>query len=115
MKIKAIIFDVDGVLLKSTKILIGLYEKTCRKLGIRVPKPKELSSLWGRSFEELVKILWPDIDWNRFIQTFMKLAKNERITIPPVENAVDTLKKLKNLGFKFSVVTARRRDFTHEI
>ena len=62
MKISAIIFDVDGVLLNSNKLMIDLHKIIAKKMNLRVPNKKEITSLWGKSFPELITSIWSDVD-----------------------------------------------------
>lgn len=114
MKVVAIIFDVDGVLLDSNKMLAEIHTKAAKLLGIRIPKDYEYSVLWGRPFKDLVKRVWPDVDVELMGKTCRKVIDNEKIVFPPMKNAIKTLKKLKNMGFKLSIVTGRSRGTTIE-
>ena len=110
--IKAIILDIDGVLLESTKIIVKTHQKLAKKLGLRVPRPREFSKLWGRPLEEIVKIIWPDVDLNKYVKNYRKTLIEGGIKIPPIKNAKNTVEKLKNSGFKLSLVTGRNHKLT---
>ena len=56
--IKAIVFDVDGVLIDSNKIIVEAYQKTAEKLGLRIPSSHEVVGLMGRPLSKITKILW---------------------------------------------------------
>lgn len=112
MKIKAIIFDIDGVLLNSTKMMIDIHMKLAKKLNLRIPEAKEISSLWGKSFEELIKCIWPDIDAKWFKEFVIDFIKKEKIVFPAVKGSKEMIKELKKMKFKIGIVTGRPTDFT---
>ncbi len=112
MKIKAIIFDIDGVLLNSTKMMIDIHMKLAKKLNLRIPEAKEISSLWGKSFEELINYIWPDIDAKWFKECVIDYIKKEKIIFPAVKGSKETIKELKKMKFKLGIVTGRPTDFT---
>jgi HAD superfamily hydrolase (TIGR01549 family) len=112
MKITTIIFDVDGVLLDSTKKLKEFNKKIAKLLGLRIPKDHEISNLWGVSLEDFVKILWPGTDIEKYRRETKKMFDEGKIKFPPVKDAISTLKKLKDSGFKLSIVTGRSKKYT---
>ena len=114
MKISTIIFDVDGVLLDSTKKLKEFNKKIAKSLGLRIPKDHEISNLWGVSLEDFVKILWPDTDIEGYRRMTKKMFDEGKVTFLPVKYAISTLKKLKDLGFKLSIVTGRTKKYTNK-
>ena len=112
MKISAIIFDVDGVLLNSNKLMIDLHKIIAKKMNLRVPNKKEITSLWGKSFPELITSIWHDVDPKVFKKNVVDFIKKEKIIFPVVKASKETLKKLKKMGFKLGIVTGRPMDFT---
>ena len=112
MKISAIIFDVDGVLLNSNKLMINLHKIIAKKLKLRVPDNKEISSLWGKSFSELITSIWPHINAKLFKNYVIDFIKKKKIIFPAVKGSIEIIKKLKKMGFKLGIVTGRPTDFT---
>jgi len=112
MKISAIIFDVDGVLLDSNQMMIDLHKIIAKKMNLRVPDKKEITSLWGKSFPELITSIWHDVDPKVFKKNVVDYIKKEKIIFPVVKGSKETLKKLKRMGFKLGIVTGRPMDFT---
>jgi len=94
--IKAIIFDVDGVLIDSNKIIVKAYQKSAKKLGMRVPSEKEILDLFGRPLEEILRILWPDTDLEVHKKEFRKMFMDKDMVIPRIDGAVDAVKKRLN-------------------
>ncbi len=112
MKIKAIILDIDGVLLDSTKQLIKFHKMVAKLLGLRIPEDREFSVLWGRPIEDFLKTLWPDADINEYRRVAREIFDKEVIKFPPIKGAKITLDKLKELGLKLGIVTGRRKKYT---
>jgi len=105
MKIKAIIFDIDGVLIDSVKITVEIYQKTAKKLGLRIPPSKEVLDLLGKPLEEMERILWPNTNHELYIKEYRKLLMSS--LFPPIDEAVDAVKKLKKLDFKLGIITGK--------
>jgi len=112
--IKAIIFDIDGVLLDSNEILAGIYLKTAKELGLRIPTIPEILRLFGKEWDTIILTLWPGIDTRLFRKTYRGIGKTENVVTPPIDNAIETTKKLKNMGFKLAIVSARPESYTFE-
>lgn len=109
MKIKAIIFDVDGVLLNSDEIIIELFQKVARDFKLKVPTDKEIKKLSGKPLNENIKFFWPDFDVDLFAKTFREQFINK--VILPFDGSVETLHILKKSGFKFGIVSGKLRFF----
>ena len=110
MKISTIIFDVDGVLIDSNKIIVDAYQKTAKSLDLRVPSAREISNLLGTTLEDIVKTLWPNTDKDLLVSTYRKLFMGMSI-IPPIEGAPETVERLKKSGFKLGITSGKIRFF----
>jgi pyrophosphatase PpaX len=106
MKIKTIIFDVDGVLIDSNKIVVDYYIRTAKVLGLRIPSFKEVFRLLGKSLPEIVKVLWPENNKDTIVSTYRKFFEKEVPVIPATKGAVETVKKLKEM-YKLGVVSSK--------
>jgi len=102
---KAIIFDVDGVLIDSNKVIIKAYKKTAKKLGLRIPSSEEIIDLLGKPLEEIAVTFWPNVDLELYIKEHRKLFIDKILHIPRIKGALDAVKKLKKAGFKLGVVS----------
>jgi len=114
MKIKTIIFDIDGVLLDSNIYLAKVHQKTAKEMGLRIPTIHEILRLFGKDWDSLIQTLWPGIDSENFKKTYSRVGNLENVTIPPIKKAVETIKELKILGFKLAIVSARPGFYTIE-
>ncbi len=109
MKIKAIIFDVDGVLLNSDEIIIELFQKVASDFKLKVPTDKEIKEMSGKPLTENIEFFWPDFDVDLFAKTFRAQFINKKIL--PFEGSVETLRKLKKNGLKLGIVSGKLRFF----
>ena len=105
--IKAIVFDVDGVLIDSNKIIVEAYQKTAEKLGLRIPSPHEVVDLMGRPLAEIVRILWPKSNVKLYIEEFRSLFMDEDLVIPAIEGAVDAVREIRESGFRVGVLSGK--------
>ena len=105
--IKAIVFDVDGVLIDSNKIIVEAYQKTAEKLGLRIPSSHEVVGLMGRPLSKITKILWPKSNVGLYMKEYKRLFMDENLAIPAVEGAVDAVREIKESGFKVGVLSGK--------
>lgn len=106
---KAVIFDVDGMLLNTTEFIFQAYEYTLQQFGYPKPDRKFMASLIGRSLRECYRSLVPDGDiealcaaHDRFQQAPGRL---QLITIYPDIDAM--LTQLSEAGILLGVFSSR--------
>jgi pyrophosphatase PpaX len=104
---KAVIFDVDGVLIDSNKIIVEAYQKTAEKLGLRIPSPHEIVDLMGRPLAEIVRTLWAKSDAKLYMEEYRNLFMDETLVIPAIEGAVKAVSVMRESGFKFGVLSGK--------
>lgn len=105
--IEAVVFDVDGVLIDSNEIIMEAYQETAETLGLRIPSPREVNDLMGRPLAEIVKTLWPNADVRLYIREYRSLFLNEGLVIPPIDGAVDAVRKIRESRFKVGAVSGK--------
>ena len=105
--IRAIIFDIDGVLLDSNVFLAKLHQKTAKKMSLRVPTIDEILRLFGKDWDVIIQTLWPGIDSELFKKTYLRIGNVVNVLISPFDNAVEVTEELKKSGFKLAVVSSR--------
>jgi pyrophosphatase PpaX len=110
MKISTILFDLDGVLIDSSLVWAEIHQKAAKKLNLRVPSCKEITNLWGESWDFIIKTLWPSINPQRFKETANEIKKNENILLKPIKNVINVLKQLKELGYNLGLVTGGSKE-----
>lgn len=107
MKIKAIIFDVDGVLIDSNRIIIDLFKETAKKMKFKIPSDNDVVKLMGQSLEDNIKFLWPESD----VELFARKYREEfvKVKIPTFKGTVEAIEKLKKAGFKLGIVSGKKK------
>ncbi len=111
-EIKAVFFDLDGVLVDTYKVWFQLFNKTLEHFGYKPITLKVFAQNWGQSTEEDVRIFMPEIklkDVTKYFSIhfpgFMKYMK-----VNPEAKIV--LSKLKKMGFRIGCITNSHRDIT---
>ncbi len=107
MKVKAVIFDFDEVLVKSYTDHANAFTLTAKKLGYRINK-KELYKRFGKSGKEIIRELLPTLTTKK-VKNFInekEVVYRKTIskkTIPPVKGLEELLKFLKEKGIKYAI------------
>jgi len=105
--IKAVVFDVDGVLIDSNEIIVEAYRKTAEKLGLRIPSPREIIDLMGRPLVEIAGILWMNANVELYTKEYRRLFVDEDLVIPAIEGAVDAVREIRESGFRIGVISGK--------
>ena len=61
---EAVIFDVDGTLFQTEKVLLPAFRRTFDQLGRTCPSEEDLLNVFGMTIPELWETLLPDADMN---------------------------------------------------
>ncbi|MCY1151717.1 MAG: cytidine deaminase [Sphaerochaetaceae bacterium] len=110
MDIKAILFDFDGVLVDSEKVISKISLEVFNDLGI-YPKEEDFLPFIGGGdkifIESIAKLYNTEID---FESTIKKIHdKYYESEIPLINGALDFLARSKNAGFKIAIVSSAKR------
>lgn len=112
MKIKAILFDLDGVLVDTYKVWYHLFNQTLKHFGYQPINLKTFAQNWGQSTEEDVQIFMPEVKLSDvvkyFSENFSKFINYMKVN--PEAEAV--LKKLKKSGLKIGCITNSHKNIT---
>ena len=107
--IKAVIFDVDGVLIDNTEIIIRIFQETARKCGLRIPDERTVKNYFGRTRVEMVQnILGKD---ERILKTYDETwmeHENEMKLMPGIDKILDEIKLPKAVMTSKSLPSAER-------
>lgn len=107
--IEAVIFDVDDTLiLTGDKTIYGLLEVS-KKLKMRVPEREEVARLLGLPWETMVKTLWPEVDIEDFVRSYVKY-KTTRMPLECVPGAKEAIENMQEDGYTLGIITSRNKD-----
>ncbi|HCB35084.1 MAG: hypothetical protein A2W52_03585 [Candidatus Taylorbacteria bacterium RIFCSPHIGHO2_02_49_25] len=115
--VKAVIFDIDGVLLDSFEANLKFFQNLMKKTGYRPPTRKEFSALFHLSMMDTIRELTESISEEE-IKKIWELGRSrkveydvERLTMPDTaEEVVKELDKQYLLG----IVTSRVKESVYE-
>ena len=112
MKLKAIIFDMDGVLIESTGVVWKAHNSILARDGIHITD-EQIPKIMGRSLRDQLKLiekehgLKKEYDLNKFSKESWEIQKKILKSSIDVENGPKkVLQELKNKGFKIAMATS---------
>ncbi|MBU4331938.1 HAD family hydrolase [Patescibacteria group bacterium] len=116
MKIEAVLFDADGVILDSLdgaywgqNRAVEILEKTERQ-GFLPKSAEELREFWRthQRYREGVEALWPGIDFSRYIELYYRdVFPKEEVSFFP--DVIEVLAWLREQALFLGIVTSRDR------
>lgn len=107
---KAVLFDVDGVLLDTWDFIFGAFEYTLTTHGHPIPADELIQKAMGKPLLEFYKTIFPNIDPNIFGKTHHQYQQGKFDLGKPFPNAKKTLKRLKKAGFSIAAISNRARN-----
>jgi HAD superfamily hydrolase (TIGR01509 family) len=111
LKLKAVVFDVDGMLLDTREFIFQAYEDTLRRFGYDVPTRKEIAKQIGRSLENCYVALAPGGDIQALCSAHDAFQSNagmlELVTAYP--GVPEMLQKLQDAHLKLAIFSSRKR------
>lgn len=114
-----IMFDFDGTLADTSEGIIRSMHYAYDKLSLQHESDEKIKNIIGPPLEEMFSVLLHTEDKNYikqavvyFRERYAKQGLKELCLYPQVEQ---TLKKLKECGYKLYIVTSKPEKFVHEI
>lgn len=92
--IKAVIFDVDGVLIDNTRVYIKAYKETGRILGLKIPPDSEIGKAFGPIWEDILAKIYGRVD-ESIKKTYLACCKKLDHEIKIMDDAEYALKRIK--------------------
>jgi len=113
--IKAVLFDLDGVLVDSYYAWFHQFNDALKYFGHQPVTKKVFRKHWGQSTEEDVRIFMPERTVDE-IKKYFDMHFGEYVSYLKVNrNAERTLKKLHKMNLKLGCVTNSHRGITRKI
>lgn len=103
--IKAVIFDFDDTLIRSSHSTIKGCIFASRTLGLRVPPENEVARLLGLPWSEVVKSLHPEIEEEDFNKAYIKCGGNEGSYATKGAKVIN--KKLREANIFTGIISSR--------
>lgn len=110
MKIKGILFDLDGTLINTTPLILESFRHTFVELGLPVPSRQELVAGFGLPLRTAVRAYMPDKLVEQFCTAYSAYhrSQHDRL-IQPFNGVRETLAEIAGRGIKMAVVTSKKR------
>ncbi|VVB66611.1 Phosphoglycolate phosphatase [Candidatus Gugararchaeum adminiculabundum] len=119
-KVKAVIFDFDGVLADSMESIIRMFKRTFTESGQAAPSAPAITALIGHTTLEIIVTLLPagKKDDKELVERMRvnarRIAMEEIESVKAHRGAVETVKWLREKGIKTAIVTNRGRKSTEK-
>lgn len=120
---KNIIFDFDGTLADTSKLIVATMQKSIQDSGLPFRNAEQIKATIGVRLEEIPSILWPSFKGLGepfdaiYRKNFEELKDQIPVTLFP--GVKETLSKLKGNGYKMAIATSRSHrsveELTHQL
>ena len=110
-QIRNIIFDFDGTLADTSKLIVATMHKSIKEYGLPSRTEEQIRATIGVRLEEIPSILWPShkdigvIFAMVYRKNFEELKKKIQITL--FEGVKESLSELYDKGYQMAVATSR--------
>ncbi len=110
MKIKGVLFDLDGTLINTTPLILQSFRHTFVEMGLPVPSDRELVAGFGLPLRTAVKAYMPESMAEQFCTAYSDYHRRHHDElIQPFAGVDKALAKLAERGIKMGVVTSKKR------
>jgi pyrophosphatase PpaX len=106
-KIKAAVFDFDGMIFDTRELVYQTYNHALTKHGQPPPKNEDVAAWIGRKIHEGYAVLAPDVDTDKLVEAHRDFQDKNLHLIAPYKGLAAMLGKLKAAGIKIGLFTAR--------
>ena len=110
MKIKGVLFDLDGTLVNTTPLILESFRHTFKQFGMAVPSDSELVAGFGLPMRTAVTAYMPEEMADEFCDAYRAYQRTRHDElIEGIDGVGETLSALKRSGIKMAVVTSKKR------
>jgi len=109
-KVKTVLYDLDGTLLDTNELIYDSWSYTVKSLTGRILTDEEIRGTYGEILQDSMIRLMPEIDPEEALEFFRAYQRGiflERIKL--FDGVEETLRALKERGYKNGLVTSRLR------
>lgn len=118
-KIQYLIFDFDGTLADTSKLIVATMQKSIEELGLPARSADEIKATIGIRLEEIPSYLWPDIpDIGEKVASVYRRnfeILKDKIPVELFPGVMETLQHLNGKGIKIAIATNRSRHSVEEL
>ena len=107
-----IVFDWDGTLMDSTRLIASSLQRACADVGITVPTQRDALFVIGLNMHDTFNLVAPDLDEagrHRLADRYRHHFLNEEHEAPLYEGVVPMLSELHGRGRQLAVATGKAR------
>ncbi len=108
-----IVFDWDGTLADSTRMIVDCLREASADAGLRVPEPTAASNIIGLGLNEAVLALFGELNDVQYEQLTSRYRHHYHLRdneTPLFDGVTETLAELESLGFMLAVATGKGRN-----
>ena len=110
MKIKGVLFDLDGTLVNTTPLILESFRHTFKEFGLPVPADSELVAGFGLPMRTAVTAYMPEEMADEFCDAYRAYQRTRHDElIEGIDGVAETLAALAECGVKMAVVTSKKR------
>ena len=119
LKIKNIIFDFDGTLADTSKLIVATMQKSIKDYGLPFRNEEQIKATIGVRLEEIPSVLWPNSEGigEPFAALYRKNFEELKGKIPVTlfQGVKATLGKLNEEGYRMAIATSRSHRSVEEL
>lgn len=112
MKIKGIIFDIDGTLISTNKLIFASFNHVTQKYLNRVYTDKEIIGLFGPTEDYILKLLMKDKFEEARKDYFEFYTQNHDNMTKKIDGVPELIQKIKSEGLLLSIYTGKGKTST---
>lgn len=117
--IKNIIFDFDGTLADTSKLIVATMQKSIKDFDLPFKEEDEIKATIGVRLEEIPSILWPS--FKDLGESFAEIYRvnfgeiKQNIPVTLFNGVKETLSRLKESGYQMAIATSRSYKSVEEL